>query len=103
MVNLRTLQSVAVRGKAALCVGVERFVLARSMGVIACTHDIPPATKEGRLPGGMPPIHTVYSTDFCCGVLGFCGSMYAYSVVRPTPRRLATLVFGIPSAIHALA
>lgn len=52
MVNLRTLQSVAVRGKAALCVGVERFVLARSMGVIACTHDIPPATKEGRLPGG---------------------------------------------------
>ena len=52
VLNMRTLQGVAARGIAALCVGVERSVLARSMGVIAYTHDIPPATKEGKLPGG---------------------------------------------------
>lgn len=71
VLNMRTLQGVAVRGMAALCVGVECSVLARSMGVIAYTHDIPPSNQGGKVAGGMPPIHTIYSTDSCCGVLGF--------------------------------
>ncbi|SCX11493.1 hypothetical protein CJBVI_0829 [Corynebacterium jeikeium] len=35
-------------------------MLARSMGVIAYTHGIPPATKEGKLPGDATDSHHLF-------------------------------------------